>query len=86
MSERLEISINNAYDDNYELTSTVQIIDGDTKTHEWKTNDVRELLHQGIDAAEPDVFESVKMKRALDKAAKLFEPTKISVVPKSKET
>jgi len=44
MSEKLIVYINNTYDNDYKLTSTAQIVDGDTKTHEWKTNDVRDLL------------------------------------------
>jgi len=34
--------------------------------------------------AEPNVFEAVKSKQMLEKAAKLFEPTKISIIPKGK--
>ena len=85
MAERLEVSINNTYDDEYQVTSTAEVWDGDVLTHTWKTNDVRDLLHQGIDAAEPNVFETVKMKRTLEQVAKLFEPTKISIIPKGKD-
>ena len=85
MAERLEVHINNTYDEDYKLTSTAQIWDGNAITHEWSTNDVRELIHQGIDAAEPNVFETVRVKRTLEEVAKLFEPTKISVIPKGKD-
>ncbi len=46
---------------------------------EWQTNDPRTVVHQGIEAAEPNVFEQNRMKQAVEKAATMFQATKITI-------
>ena len=79
MAERLEVHINNTYTDDYKLISTGQIWDDSRLVSEWTTNDPRALLHQGIESADPNVFEQIKIKKFLERAAELFEPTKITI-------
>jgi len=81
-SERLEVHLNNTYTSDYKLTSTAQIWDGKAMLNEWTTNDPRALVHQGIEAAEPNVFEQNRMKQAVEKAATLFQATKITIIGK----
>ena len=84
MAERLVVSLNNTYGDDYKLVSTVKIMDGNATVSEWTTDDPRAILHQGIEAAEPNTFEQVKVKKMLEKAAQLFEPINIAIIPKEK--
>jgi hypothetical protein len=77
--ERLEVHINNTYTDDYKLISTAQIWDGNAMVSEWKTDDPRAIVYKGIEAAEPNVFEQVKVKKMLEEVVKLFEPNKITV-------
>ena len=79
MAERLEVHLNNAYTDDYKLISTGQIWNDKALVSSWTTDDPRALLHQGIEAADPNVFEQIKLKKFLEKAAQLFEPTKITI-------
>ena len=79
MSEKLKVHLNNTYDNSYKLVSTGEIWDGNTLVSSWTTNDPQALLHQGIEASEPNVFSQVKMKQILEKAAQLFEPTTITI-------
>jgi len=76
--ERLEVHLNNAYEGT-ELVSTGQIWNGNALVSSWTTDDPRALLHQGIEAADPNVFEQIKVKKFLERAAELFEPTKITI-------
>ena len=85
MNERLEVFINNTYDENYREVSTVKIMDREYCVSEWKTDKPEDILNQGIEAAEPNVFEQIRIKRMLLKAAQLFEPTRISIIPHKKE-
>ena len=80
-SERLEVHLNNTYLD-MKLVSTGQIWDGNAKLNEWTTNDPRALVHQGIEAAEPNVFEQNRIKQAVERAATLFQATKITIIGK----
>jgi len=57
-------------------------MNGNTLVSEWTTDDPRALLHMGIEKADPNVFEQVRLKRYLEKAAQLFEPTIITIQPK----
>ena len=82
VSERLEVHINNTYDENYKDVSTAQVWDDNRLVSEWKTSDPRALLYQGIESADPDPFQQIKIKKILEKAAQLFEPTTISVISK----
>jgi len=79
MSERLEVHINNTYGDDYKLTSTAQIWNGKALVSEWNTNDPRAVVYQGIEAADPNVFEQIKVKKMLEKASTLFQATKITI-------
>ncbi len=79
MAERLEVHINNTYTDDYKLISTGQIWNDKALVSSWTTDDPRALLHQGIEAADPNVFEQIKLKKFLEKAAQLFETTKITI-------
>ncbi len=79
MSEKLQIHLNNTYDDNYKLVSTAQIWDGNALISEWKTDDPRAVMYSGIEASEPNVFDQIKMKKFVEKAATLFEATSVTV-------
>ena len=79
MEERLEVHLNNTYGKDYKLVSTAQIWNGKAMTTEWTTDDPRALLHQAIEQVEPDVFEQIKIKKMLEKAATLFEATKVKI-------
>jgi len=78
MSERLVVNLNDTYLD-MKLISTAQIWNGKAKLSEWITDDPRALLHQAIEQVEPDVFEQIKIKKMLEKAATLFEATKVTI-------
>ncbi len=79
MEERLEVHLNNTYGDDYKLISTAQIWDGKAMLSEWTTDNPRALLHQAIAQVEPDVFEQNRIKKMLEKAATLFEATKVTI-------
>jgi len=85
LSERLVVHINNTYGDDYKLVSTAQIKDDNATVSEWTTDDPIGLLNQGIEAAEPEIFEQTRMKQAMLKAGKLFEATKVQIIPKGKD-
>jgi hypothetical protein len=77
--ERLEVHINNAYDNNSKLVSTAQIWEGNAKVSEWQTNDPRAIIHKGVEAADENVFEQVRIKKKIEEVARLFEPIKITI-------
>ena len=79
MSESLQVHLNNTYGDDYKLVSTAQIWDGNAMISEWKVSDPRALIHQAIEQVEPSVFEQNRMKIAIEKAATLFQATKVSI-------
>ena len=79
MAEKLLVKINNTYDEDYKQASTAEIWDDNRLVGSWVTDDPRAVLHQAIDAADPNVFEQIKVKQALEKAAQLFEPTTITI-------
>jgi len=79
LEERLEVHLNNTYGDDYKLISTAQIWNGKAMISEWTTSDPRTLLHQAIAQVEPDVFEQNRIKKMLEKAATLFEATKVTI-------
>ena len=79
MSEKLRVHIDNTYDNDSKLVSTAQIWNGDVLVSEWKTSAHNELIEQGIDASEPNVFEALRMKKMLAKANSLFEVTIITI-------
>ena len=81
-SEKLEVHLNNAYTSDYKPISTAQIWNGKAMISEWQTNDPRTVVHQGIEAAEPNVFEQNRMKQAVERAATLFQATKITIIGK----
>jgi len=85
VSERLVVFINNTYDDSYQEVSTVKIMDREMTVSEWKTNDPEAILNQGIEAAEPNVFEQIRIKKMMRKAAELFQPTVITIQPKKED-
>ncbi len=78
-SEKICVHLNNVYDKDYKLTSTAQIWNGKALVSEWTTDDPRKLLHQAIESVEPDVFQQIKIKKMLEKAATLFEATTVTV-------
>ena len=78
-SEKICVHLNNVYDKDYKLTSTAQIWNGKALVNEWNTDDPRKLLHQAIESVEPDVFQQIKIKKMLEKAATLFEATIVTV-------
>ena len=80
MSESLVVNIDNTYNNQYKLCSTAQIWNGKALVSEWQTEAPMELIHQGIDSVEPNVFEQIRIKKMLAKANDLFEPKKISIV------
>jgi len=81
--EKLEVEINNRYEGT-ELVSTARVVDGDALISEWTPSDHRALIHSGIDASEPNVFEQLKIKKTLDKCLSLFEVEKVTIEPKEK--
>jgi len=82
VKERLEIKIKDSYDSNYKLVSSVKVMSGKQTVHEWKTDDCRATIHQGIDATDSDAFEKLKVKRKVEDIMKIFEPEKITIQPK----
>jgi len=79
MAESLKVLINNTYTDDYRLTSTAQIWNNKALVSEWTTDDPRAMVYKGIEAAEPNVFEQIKIKKVMEKAATLFEATSITI-------
>ena len=79
MNERLEVHINNAYDSDSKLVSTAQIWEGNTKISEWQTDDPRAIIYKGVEAADKNVFEQVKVKKKIEEVARLFEPIKVTI-------
>ena len=82
MNESLVININNTYDNQYKLVSSVKVMSGNQMVSEWKTDDYRATIHQGIDSTDSDAFEKLKVKRKVEDIMKIFEPEKITIQPK----
>ena len=79
LNERLEVHINNAYDSDSKLVSTAQIWEGNALISEWQTNNPRAIIYKGVEAADENVFEQVRIKKKIEEVARLFEPTKVTI-------
>ena len=82
VKQSLEVKIEDSYDNHSKLVSSVKIVEGKALVSEWKTNDYRATIHQGIEASDKDVFEQIKLKRMIDKTLELFEVEEIIIEPK----
>ena len=82
VKERLELKIEDSYNNQYKLVSSVKVMSGNQMVSEWKTDDYKATIHQGIDATDSDAFEKLKMKRKVEDVMKIFEPITVTIQPK----
>ena len=82
MSERLEIHLNNAYDDDFKPVSTARVMNKAMLVTEWQEKKPRELLYKAIEQSEPNVFIQMDLKKMVEKASTLFQATIVTIIPK----
>ena len=84
MAEKLEVYISNQYK-GVEIVSTAKIWDGNALVSEWTLEDPKALLNNAVESIEQNIFEALRIKKAIDKSMSLFKPSKITIVGKTDE-